>query len=79
MITIKDKNIEMSGQIKEIIEELALIKITIIDELGLKKANFIYELAENIVEKNLDEELYTKFETNLPPKLAKKLIKLWKK
>lgn len=78
MINVKDKNVKMSGKIKEIIEEIALIKITIIDELGSEKANFIYKLSEKLVQENLDSELFSKFETNLPDNIAKKLIKLWK-
>lgn len=78
MIIIKDKKIEMSGQVKEIVEDIALIKITLIDELGQNKSNLIYELANKLVETQLDHDLYDKLEINLPHKLSKKLIKLWK-
>lgn len=78
MIIIKDKKIEMSGQVQEIVEDIALIKITLIDELGQNKSNLIYELANKLVETQLDYDLYDKLEINLPHKIAKKLIKLWK-
>lgn len=79
MINVNDKNVKMSGKIEEIIEDIALIKITIINELGSEKANYIYELSEKLAQENLDSELFTKFKRNLPDNIAKKLIKLWKK
>lgn len=77
MINIKNKELNMSGQVIEIIEDLTLIKLTLIDEVGLNKTEMIYKAVDELVKDELDKELFTKFKTNLPDKIAKKLMKLW--